>query len=136
MSIILIVFGLIFVYAGVKGCRESREHFGRAQKTEAAIVAVRETTIQTDGRWRKAYQAIYAYRDEDGNEHKMRGRRTSTREGTFPIGARKTIYYNPDSPMEVKGSPAIELSGQIFAVIAGVGMLAFGIAAWLFDWNL
>ncbi|MEM1229358.1 MAG: DUF3592 domain-containing protein [Pseudomonadota bacterium] len=136
MSIILIVFGLIFVYAGVQGWRESREHFGNAHKTEASIVAVRETTIQTDGGWHKAYQAIYAYRDKDDNEHRLRGRHTSTRKGAFPIGTSKTVYYNPDSPEEVQDTPAKEFSGLIIAIVAGVGMLAFGAAALFFGWSL
>ena len=136
MSVFLIVFGLFFCWVGVNNWRESREHFTRGKKTEAAIVAVEETGIWGDHGWKKAYQAIYAYRDEDGNEHRMRGRRKSTRKGSFPIGERKTVFYNPDDPREVEDSPSAVFSGLTVVLIAGVGLVAFGTAAFLLDWDL
>ncbi|TXS93050.1 DUF3592 domain-containing protein [Parahaliea maris] len=137
MSVIIIVFGLVFVYTGVNGLREARMHFNRGQKTEAVIVELQDTTITgTDTRTVKAYQAIYAYRDDDGNEHRIEGRRKSTRESAFPIGQRKTVYFNPDSPTEVFDTPLKEFSGLTFALIAGVCMVAFGVAALVLDWEL
>ncbi len=137
MSVVIIVFGLVFVYAGANGLREARAHFKRGQMTDAVIVELRDTTItNTDNRTVKAYQAIYAYRDDDGNEHRIRGRRKSTRESAFTIGERKTVYFNPDSPMEVLDTPLKEFSGLTFALVAGICMVAFGVAALVLDWNL
>ena len=135
MSIILIVLGLVFLWAGVNGWRESREHFKHGQKTEAVIVALEDTWIETTENT-QGYRAIYAYRDNDGNEHQMRGSRKSTRKGAFPIGARKTVFFNPDRPMEVQDSPAKVFSGLTFALVAGAGMVAFGIAALVLGWDL
>jgi hypothetical protein len=135
MSIILIVLGLVFLWAGVNGWRESREHFKRGQKTEAVIVALEDTWIETTENT-QGYRAIYAYRDNDGNEHQIRGNRKSTRKGAFPIGARKTVFFTPDRPMEVQDSPAKVFSGLTFALVAGAGMVAFGIAALVLDWDL
>ena len=138
MSFVLIILGLVFIGACVNGLRESREHFKRGQKTEAVIVALEETTTQSteSGKWSKAYYAVYAYRDNDGNEHRMRGSRVSTTKGTFTIGAPKTVFFNPDRPMEVQDSPAKVFSGLTVGLIAGVGMVAFGIAALVLDWDL
>ena len=137
MSFILIFFGLIFLWAGANGWRESREHFRRGKKTDAVIVALEDTYLESsNGRSVKGYRAVYAYRDNDGNEHRMPGSRKSTRKGAFRIGARKTVFFNPDSPMEVQDSPAKVFSGLAFAVVAGACMAAFGIAALVLDWDL
>ncbi len=139
-SIILIVFGLVFLWAGVNGWRESREHFKRGQKTEAVIVALENTHLQGTDNTKpvKGYRAIYAYRDEDGNAHQMPGSGKSTRKGAFPIGARKTVFFNPDRPIEVQDSPARVFSSLTFALVAGAGagMIAFGIADLVLDWDL
>jgi hypothetical protein len=137
VSVIIIIFGLVFLYAGVNGLREARAHFNRGQQTDAVIVELGDTyTSNTDGPRKKAYYAIYAYRDDAGNEHRIRGGHTSTSKGSFPIGKRKTVYYNPDFPMEVRDTPLKEFSGLIFALVAGVAMVAFGVAAIALDWNL
>ncbi len=137
MSIILIVLGLIIFWGGMNSWRESRELFSRGQKTEAVIVAVEETTIfGSEAYSKKGYRAVYAYRDKDGNEHRMRGSRASTRKGAFPIGQRKTVFYNPDFPLEVQDTPAKVFSGLTVAIVVGAGMVAFGITALLLDWDL
>lgn len=138
MSIVLIVFGVFFLLAGVNNWRDSREHFKRGQKTEASIVGLRETTIQDSEtlKWVKAYQAIYAYLDNDGNEHRLRGNRISTTKNSFTIGARKTVYFNPENPIEVYDTPVKVFSGLTFALVAGAGMILFGIAALVLDWDL
>ncbi len=137
MAVVIILLGLVFVYSGVNGLREAREHFRRGQKTDALIVELEDTSITgTDGRTVKAFQAIYAYRDDAGKEHRVRGRRKSTRESAFSIGGRKTVYFNPDFPAEVLDTPLKEFSGLAFALVAGVSMVAFGVAALILDWNL
>ncbi len=138
MSIILIILGLVFLGAGVNGWRESREHFKRGQKTEAVIVALEDTYIESldNKKSVKGYRAVYAYRDNDGNEHRMPGSRKSTSKSAFPIGARKTVFFNADRPMEVQDSPAKVFSGLAFAVVAGACLVAVGIAALLLDWDL
>lgn len=137
MAVIIILFGLVFVYSGLNGLREAREHFKRGQRTDAVIVELEDTSITgTDARTVKAYQAIYAYVDDDGKEHRIRGRRKSTRRSAFSIGGRKTVYFNPDFPTEVLDTPLKEFSGLAFALVAGVCMVGFGVAAFLLDWNL
>jgi hypothetical protein len=137
MAFILIVFGLIFLWAGVNGWRESREHYDNAQKTVATVVGHRDTyTEPGEGKVVKAYVAIYAYQDNDGNEHRMEGRRKSTRKSSLKIGTQKYVYFNPDNPTEVKDMQVTVFSSLIFAFIAGAGMVGFGVAALLLDWDL
>ncbi len=138
MSIIIILFGLVFLWAGVINWRESREHFRRGQKTEAVIVALEDTYIQNTESLQsaKAYRAVYAYTDNDGNEHRMPGRRKSTRKGAFKIGARKIVYFDPDFPMQALDTPTKVFSSLTFALVAGVAMVVFGIAALVLDWDL
>ncbi|MEM1155061.1 MAG: DUF3592 domain-containing protein [Pseudomonadota bacterium] len=136
MSVIIILFGAIILFAGVNSWRESREHFRRGQKTEAVIVALREVTIHSGSRPSQGYQAVYAYRDSDGNEHQTLGSRASTRKGAFPIGKRKTVVFNPDYPEEVQDTPVAVFLGLTVSIVAGAGMVAFGIAAFLLDWDL
>jgi len=136
MSIILILFGIVFIWAGVKNWRDSREHFEHAVRTDAVVVEIEDITWNSDGKTLRGYRAIYAYHDTDGNEHRMRGRSKSTRKGAFTIGARKTVFVDPDFPAKALDTPAKEYASLIFALVAGVGMLGFGIAAWVLDWNL
>lgn len=136
MSFIIILFGAVILWSGVNGWRESREHFQRGQKTEAVIVALKEEMIHGTDTPKQGYRAVYAYRDADGNEHQTLGRHASTRRGAFPIGKRKTVFYNPDSPDEVQDTPMAVFSGLSVSIVAGAGMVAFGIAALLLDWDL
>lgn len=137
MALILIIFGLIFLWAGVNGWRESREHYDNAQKTVATVVGLKDTyTEPGQGKVVKAYVAIYAYQDNDGNEHRMEGRRKSTRKSSITIGKQKYVYFNPNNPMEVKESQVAVFSGLIFAFIAGASMVGFGVAALVLDWKL
>jgi hypothetical protein len=60
----------------------------------------------------------------------------SRQEKCFSNRRAKDLFFNPDRPMEVQDSPAKVFSGLTFALVAGAGMVAFGIAALVLDWDL
>ncbi len=129
-------FGLICLFLGITSLRQAREHYAKGQKADAVVVDIEEISWYPGGSGPQAhgFRAVYSYRDQAGNEHRLPGGTKSTSKAGFTLGEHKTIVYDPDSPTEVLDESSKVYASGAFYLVMAVAMIVVGILGFLNNW--
>jgi hypothetical protein len=127
LNAILLVFGLIMLWAGWQTVKEQRRLMNEGRETEARVVEIKE--FLKEGQL--AYMPIWAFRDEAGVEHRLPRvgwSETTTSRTRFKIGDTKRVVYDPESPDKVHGVGARQYSGIVIYLVVSVGLIGYVVA--------
>ncbi|MEM7704559.1 MAG: DUF3592 domain-containing protein [Pseudomonadota bacterium] len=127
LDAILIVFGAIMLLAGWRSFSEHRRLQKEGVETVAKVVEIKEFLGQ---RKQVMYRPIWAFQDEEGNEHRIPGSSGhSTNRNSYTLGATRKVLYDPSAPHLGASDvgPRFYLSIALY-LVAAAGVIVFAIA--------
>lgn len=129
MYLLLLIFGLLCFFVAVASLRKARGIYARGVKREAVVVAIEEISFAgTNTRMVNGFHAIYSYRDENGEEHRLPGNRKSTSRDDFNLGERKTVIFDPEVPSEALDEPSKVYSTSVVYLVGSIALIGVGLS--------